>query len=137
VRCTVIIRVGSKVTRLRADSLGHAIDLLEQQLTSRGAVPRLRPAKALTREYDPEAQVAARGELSGPSRLRPTVSAGADVRGDGSVQVYSGRVKREPIEPGRGETPFDALRRALGERHPETSVGSRRGEQRSPPGRRL
>jgi hypothetical protein len=134
---TVIIRVGPKVTRLRADSLGQAIDLLEQQLSSRDGVPRRRPAKALTREYGPEAQVAARGELSGPSRLRPTVSAGADVRGDGSVQVYGGRLKREPIEPGRGETPFDALRRVLGERDPETSLGSRRGEQRPSPLRRL
>jgi hypothetical protein len=137
VRCTVIIRVGPKVTRLRADSLGEAIDLLEQQLSSLGAVPRRKPAKALTREYGPEAQVAARGELSGPSRLRPTVSAGADVRGDGSVQVYSGRLKREPIEPARGETPFDALRRALGERDPETSVGSRNGGTSKPPVRRL
>ena len=110
---TVRIRVGPKVTRLRAKSLQEAIDLLEQELSSLGASAQRRSVKALTREYAPEAQVAARGELSGPSRLLPTVRAGADVRGDGSVQVYSGRIKREPIEPRRGETAFDALRRAL------------------------
>jgi hypothetical protein len=110
---TVTIRVGPKVTRRRADSLDEAIDVLEEQLSSLGTAARRRPTSVLTREYAPEAQVAARGELSGPSRLRPTMHAGADVRGDGSVQVYSGRLKRELIEPGRGETAFDALRRRL------------------------
>ena len=110
---TVTIRVGPAVTRLRAESLDDAIDLLERRLSSLGAAGRRGPAKALTREYGPDAQVAARGELSGPSRLRPAVRAGADVRGDGSVQVYSGRVKRELIQAGRGESAFDALRRTL------------------------
>lgn len=110
---TVTIRVGPKVSRLRAGSLDEAIDLLEQQLSSLGAAARRKPSKVLTREYGPEAQVAARGELSGPSRLRPTVRAGADVRGDGSVQAYVGRVTRELIEPGHGETAFDALRRTF------------------------
>jgi hypothetical protein len=110
---TVTIRVGPQVTRLRAASLDEAIDQLEEQLSSLGAAARRKPTRALTREYSPHAQVAARGELSGPRRVRPTVRAGADVRGDGSVQVYSGRVKRELIEPGRGETAFDALRRTL------------------------
>jgi len=112
---TVTIRVGPKVTRRRADSLDEAIDLLEQQLSSLGGAARRKSTTVLTREYGPQAQVAARGELSGPSRLRPTVRAGADVRGDGSVQAYRGRVKRELIESRRGETAFDALRRRCSE----------------------
>ena len=111
---TVTIRVGPKITRLRADSLDEAIGVLEQQLSSLGAAARRKPATALTREYGPRAQVAARGELSGPSRLRPAIRAGADVRGDGSVEAYRGRVKRELIEVEQGETAFDALRRAIG-----------------------
>jgi hypothetical protein len=110
---TVTIRVGPKVSRLRADSLDEAIDLLEQRLSSLGPAARRGSTKALTREFGPETQVAARGELSGPSRLRPTVRAGADVRGDGSVQAYVGRVTRELIEPRNGETAFDALRRTF------------------------
>ena len=111
---TVTIRVGSKITRSRHAALGEAIDELEVQLTTLGPAGRRETRKALTREYEPGAQVAARGEVSGPSRLRPRVSAGADVRGDGSIEVYRGRMRREPIAAARGERPFDALRRTLG-----------------------
>lgn len=112
---TVTIRVGPTITRSRHDALREAIDELEVQLTTLGPAGRREPRKFLTREYGPAAQVAARGELSGPSRLRPRVSVGADVRGDGSIDVYRGRVRREAIAPEQGEHPFDALRRTLGE----------------------
>ncbi len=111
---TVTIRVGPKITRSRHDALGAAIDELEVQLTTLGPAARRETRKALSREYAPQSQVSARGELSGPSRLRPAVRAGADVRGDGSIEVYEGKVRRELIAPQRGERPFDALRRTLG-----------------------
>ncbi len=111
---TVTIRVGPKVTRSRHGSLGEAIDALERELTALGPAARRTTRKALTREYAPVAQVAARGELSGPSQIRPRVRAGADVRGDGSIEVYRGKVRRQLIELERRESPFDALRRALG-----------------------
>ena len=111
---TVTIRVGPKVTRSRHAELRDAIDALEIQLTTLGPAGRRETRKALTREYGPEAQVSARGELSGPSRLRPRVRAGADVRGDGSIEVYRGKVQRSLIASARGERPFDALRRTLG-----------------------
>ena len=57
--------------------------------------------------------MSARGELSGPGRLRPTVRAGADVRGDGSIEAYRGKVMREVVKQQRGESAFDALRRVL------------------------
>ena len=111
---TVTIRVGPTITRTRHAELRDAIDSLEVQLTTLGPAARRETRKALTREYGPEAQVSARGELSGPSRLRPRVRAGADVRGDGSIEVYRGKIRRELIAPERGERPFDALRRTLG-----------------------
>ncbi len=110
---TVTIRIGPKVTRERSETLSEAIDVLERRLTSLGDEAKRGPQRAFMREYDPLAQVAARGELSGPGRLRPAVRAGADVRGDGSIETYRGKVTRELIAQERGESPFDALRRVL------------------------
>lgn len=110
---TVTIRVGPKVMRSRHDELDEAIDALERELTTLGPAGRRGTQKALAREYGPGAQVAARGELAGPSRINPRVRAGADVRGDGSIQVYRGKLRRQTIDVDRREEPFDALRRAL------------------------
>ncbi len=111
---TVKIRVGSTVTRERSDTLGGAIELLEHRLSNLGGEARRDTARAFRREYEPVAQVSARGELTGPGRLRPAVRAGADVRGDGSIEAYRGKVMRELVEQERGESAFDALRRVLG-----------------------
>lgn len=113
---SVTIRVGPKISRSRHDSLDDAIDALERELTTLGPTARRETRRALTREYEPAAQVAARGELSGPGRINPRVRAGADVRGDGSIEVYQGKLKRQLIERERREPPFDALRRTLGAR---------------------
>jgi hypothetical protein len=56
-------------------------------------------------------QVWARLELAGPKRL----TAGIDVRGDGSTEAYSGRLRRRVIGQRPGESAYDALRRTVEE----------------------
>lgn len=111
---TVIVRVGPKVTRERCPTLPDAIDLLELRLTNLGDEARRERQRAFAREYEPVAQVSARGELAGPRRLLPRVRAGADVRGDASIEAYVGKVSREVVAQEAGESAFDALRRVLG-----------------------
>ncbi len=81
---------------------------LEARLGDLGATRQR--TRAFTREYEPVAQVAARGEIAGPGRLR----GGIDLRGDGSAEAYRGRVSRTLVEQAPGEDAFAALRRALG-----------------------
>jgi hypothetical protein len=53
--------------------------------------------------------VVARLELSGPRGLR----AGVDVRGDGSSEAFTGRLRRRVLEQRDGESAYHALRRAV------------------------
>ena len=108
---TLTVRAGPKIRRERFDALGPALDALEERLADIGRLP---PTRALTREYAPDQKVAGRAELRGPGRLLPAVRAGADVRGDGSVQAWTGWIRRSAVEPREGETPLQALRRVVG-----------------------
>jgi len=61
------------------------------------------------RRIEPVQRVIARLELRGPRRLR----AGVDVRGDGSAEAYTGRLRRQVVEQGVNQTAYQALRKAL------------------------
>jgi hypothetical protein len=104
----VVVRSGPRVEKQRAGSLAEALELLETEARVAANTERRPEVDVRVRRYSPADQVAVRAELRGPGPR-----AGFDVRGDGSVQAWTGRVRRRLIEPEGDETPFDALRRQM------------------------
>jgi hypothetical protein len=108
-RYKLVVRSGAKVEREKLDSLDSALALLEQRARNLSENADTTTVNALTRKFEPIQQVVGRVEVSGPRGLR----AGVDVRGDGSVESYTGRVRRKLVEQRDGESPYEALRREL------------------------
>jgi hypothetical protein len=101
----VKIRIGSAVERHTAQTLDAAVALARERLA---AVPLRTTATLPFREVAPVAQVAARAEIAGGGR-----HGGLDVRGNGDVEAWTGRLRRRAVEPRHRESAYDALRRAL------------------------
>jgi hypothetical protein len=98
------------VERSRFDGLGDALAALERRgrELQEGADARTIDVK-IGRRFEPVQQVVARLELAGPRRVR----AGIDVRGDGSAEAWTGRVRRTLVKQRGRESPYEALRRTL------------------------
>jgi hypothetical protein len=105
----VTVRVGPKVERSRHDDLPSALGDLERRARQLERDARRGAVDLKVRRIEPVQQVAARLELSGPQRVR----GGIDVRGDGSAEAYTGRLRRRLVKQRGGESPYDALRRVL------------------------
>jgi len=105
----VTVRRRGRTERSRHASLSEALTALEARLDDLGSQERRGTERALARDLAPVEQVAVRGEVAGRG-----VRGGVDMRGDGSLEAYTGRLKRTLIEAAPGETPYDALGRALG-----------------------
>lgn len=94
--------------RQRFVTLDGALDALETEIRAMAQTVRREETKSIGRSYQPQELVAVRAEVSGPG-----VRGGIDLRGDGSVEAFSGRIRRAVITPLEDEDPYAALRRVL------------------------
>ena len=108
-RYTLTVRRRGATDRTRFESLDAALVALAERLDGLARPERRGSERGLSRTFEPVAQVAVRGEVAGPGGLR----GGVDVRGDGSAEAYTGRLRRRLVERRAAETAYDALRRAL------------------------
>ncbi len=104
----VVVRTGPRVQKQRAGSLEEALELLETETRVAANTERRSEIDVRFRRYAPGDQVATRVELRGPGPR-----AGFDVRGDGSVEAWTGRIRRRLVEPEGDETVYEALGRAV------------------------
>jgi hypothetical protein len=94
----------------RFAGLDAALTSLEHEATKlAGHADQRSYGGTLIRRLDPARVVVARLEVSGPRGLR----AGVDVRGDGSSEAFTGRIRRRVLDQRDAESAFDALRRAV------------------------
>jgi hypothetical protein len=105
----VIVRRGPRVDRLPAATLEQALALLEAHGRAAAAGPGRNAVDLRVRRFEPVQQVAARLELRGPGRG----GGGVDVRGDGSAEAWTGRLRRRVLEAQEGEDAYATLRRVL------------------------
>jgi hypothetical protein len=104
------VRSGPRVERDRYDDRDAALAAVESRGRELEREADARPVGGrLIRRIETQQQVVARLELAGPSRLR----VGVDVRGDGSSEAWTGRLRRKLVDQRRGESPYDALRRIV------------------------
>jgi len=107
---TLVVRAGARVKKHRHERLDEALSGLRRTGEELAAsAPSRAVGGELMRRFDPVQQVVARLELKGPG-----VRAGVDVRGDGSVEAFTGRLGRTLVHQQPGESPYDALARELG-----------------------
>jgi hypothetical protein len=107
-RYRVTVREGPKVSKHEADTLEAALDLVEAGGREAQTGPGRTAVDLRVRRFEPVQQVAARIELRGPGGR-----AGVDVRGDGSAEAWTGRLRREVVAAEAGEDAYAALRRVL------------------------
>lgn len=108
------VRVGPRVERERHATLEQALAAAERRARELADAAPRRAVDAKIRRFEPVQQVSARIELAGPERLMASVRGGIDVRGDGSMEAFVGRLRRDVVEPKGRESAAQALRRALG-----------------------
>jgi hypothetical protein len=104
----VVVRRGGRVDKHAAGTLDAALELLERHARAAQTGPARDTVDLRVRRFEPVQQVAARLELRGGG-----LRAGVDVRGDGSAEAWTGRLRKRLVEARRGEDAYAALRRVL------------------------
>jgi hypothetical protein len=108
----VTVRHGSKVGREKFATLDEAIAEARRRVHEVQREGGL-PAISAFREHPPDQRVEARIEISGPGLIR-SPEGGIDVMGDGHAIVYTGAIRKEPIEADTLDEAFARLQGALG-----------------------
>jgi len=115
---TLTVRDGPRVGHKRFETLGKAMDAMERELDELAPTTRRRAGRSPIghipgRRFDATSQVAVRAEVAGPGGWLSAPHGGVDMRGDGSTEAYTGRLRRKLVELRAGETPYEGLRRVL------------------------
>jgi hypothetical protein len=114
-RFTLTVRNGPQVTRERFQTLEQALDAMCERLEQLSPHAKRERIDVYTRRFDASLQVTVRAEISGAGGwLLGGAKGGVDLRGDGSAEAYTGRVRRRLIELQPGESACEGLRRVLG-----------------------
>ena len=99
------VRNGPRVTRERYGTLEEALEALDERAEGLSAASKREEVQFFSRRIEPARQVAARLEIAGPGDWRGAgVSGGVDLRGDGTAEAFTGRVRRTIVQQRRGET---------------------------------
>jgi len=114
-RWTLTVRDGPRVAHKRYETLGEALGAMERELDELAPTARRRAIQVPGRRFDAARQVAVRAEVAGPgSWLGGGARGGVDMRGDGSTEAYTGRLRRRLVQLRPGESAYEGLRRELG-----------------------
>lgn len=123
---TLTVRDGPRVGHKRFETLEETLRAMESELDELAPGARRRSVQLVGKRYDAARQVAVRAEVKGPAPpgragwlgagwLGAGPRGGVDMRGDGSTEAYTGRLRRRLVQLRAGETAYEGLRRALGE----------------------
>jgi hypothetical protein len=110
---TLTTRAGSQVDRQHHQTLEEALAALEQCVEGLQSDASREEVRFIGRRIEPARQVVARVEIAGPGSRGGSVRGGVDLRGDGSAEAFTGRVRRALVERRGGESAPAALARAL------------------------
>ncbi len=121
-RWTLTVRDGPHVAHKRFETLDETLDAMERELDELAPAARRRAGQSSIgqgpgKRFDAARQVAVRAEVAGPGGwLSGGARGGIDMRGDGSTEAYTGRLRRRLVQLRADESAYDGLRRELRER---------------------